>query len=508
MKCMNVKTQIINLLNFKPMKRMITFKSLFRGSVCGLVALAIASCAQGFDNNELFTSSVSNSQLESPAQSDITFSRVFNADGSQSVKVSWPVVAGASGYECIAKIVNNPDSPEVIYNDVVDGTSFLFPRERDTYYEVSVRPIGNTKLNNKDAVTASVASHSTFVSPMQIPAGNLASSIQSIMDQYGDPEYIFELEPGERYEIDSAIDFGESVVTLEGNASSHPIVTLGGQGVIRTSASLTINNINFDCTENNLKGGIIECSYAPSESVKGTNTYILSGSIILQSCMFKNVSACLIAPGNCSWGIEDVRVIDCIIQLDNDGSVWTDCAIISGYSTNHIFEGGNSWYSAIKNTTVKNTTIYNIRNSSQNVRMFRFSNKDVAKVFGTPDGSITMENCTFSKTFVSKEFANNMGNKAEFEINVKNSVFYAVFRLQKMKNGNTTINAQPETNAICGGGLLTVDNTDKTTYATEEEFGFIGDCNQVLDLTQPNGGVNFKATGALSSTVGDPRWLN
>ena len=470
-------------------------------------ALFLASCQQGFESDELFKSDVSDSQLESPKQESISFSRVFNADGTQSVKVSWPVVAGASGYECIAKIVNDPAHPEEVYNGIVDGVSFSFPRERDKNYEVSIRTIGNASLNNKDAETAVLASLSTYLQPIQIESGDLASSIKSIMDKYGDPEYIFELEAGANYQLDSELDFGESMVTLKGDASQHPIITLGNTGVIRTSAGLTIENTNFDCTKNKMKGGIIECSTNPSESLKGDNTYLLRSPIILQSCMFKNVSACLFAPGNCSWGIEDVRVLDCIVQLDNDGSVWSDCAIISGYSTNHAFNGSQSWYSAIKNTTVKNTTIYNIRDNSQNVRMFRFSNRDLAKVFGADNGSITMENCTFSKTFVSKEFANNIGHKAEFVVNISNTNFYAVFRLQKIKNGSTTINASKSTNAICGGGLLDVDGTDKSTYATEEDFQFVGDCNQVLDLTKPNGGVNFKATGTISSTVGDPRWL-
>lgn len=471
-------------------------------------ATLFVSCQKGFDSDEVFQSKVTNSQLESPEQTDISFSRVFNADGTQSVQVSWPVVVGASGYECVAKIVNDPDNPVEVYNGTVDGVTFAFPRERDKNYEVSVRTIGNAKFNNKDAVSAVVATLSTYVQPIQIESGDMGSTIKSIMDKYNDPEYIFVLSAGGSYQLDSELDFGESMVTIKGDESQHPIVTLGGAGVLRTSGGLTIENTNFDCTKNEMKGGIIECSSNPSDNLKGTATYLLSSPIILQGCLFKNVSACLVCPGNCSWGIEDVRVIDCIVQLNNDGSVWKDCAVISGYSTNHVFNGANSWYSAIKNTTIKNTTIYNIQNNSRDVRMIRFSNRDLNKVFGANDGSITMENCTFSKTFVSKEFANNMGNTAQFEVNISNCNFYAVFRLQKIKNGSTTINARPATNAICGGGLLTVDGTDKTTYATEEEFGFVGDCDQVLDLTKPDGGVNFKATGALSSTVGDPRWLN
>ena len=473
-----------------------------------LGALLLSSCKQGFESDEVFQSEVTNAQLESPSQEKVQFSRVFNSDGTQSVKVSWPVVSGASGYECIAKIVD-PDPTQEVFNEIVDGISFSFPRERNKNYEVSIRAIGNANLNNKDAVTAVTASYTTFVQPIDIDeSGDLAASIKSIIDSYGDPEYIFQLKAGANYRLDAELDFGEAMVTLKGDETQHPIVTLGTDGVIRTSAGLTIESTNFDCTNNKMKGGIIEGSTNPSDAVKGENTYLLTSPIILQDCLFKNVHAALFAPGNCSWGIEDIRVIDCIVQLDNDGSVWNDCAIISGYSTNHTFGDTQSWYSAIKNTTMRNTTVYNIKDDSKNVRMFRFSNRDVAKVFGTDNGTITMENCTFSKTFISKEFANNMGHKADFVVNIRNCNFFAIFRLQKIKNGSTTINAEKATNAICGGGLVEIDGTDKSTYATEEDFRFAGDCNQVLDLTKPDGGVNFKASGALSSKAGDPRWVN
>jgi len=476
----------------------------FAGFVFG--ALLFASCAQGFDNDEVFNAGVNNSQLESPTQEQITFSRVFNADGSQSVKVSWPVIMGASGYKCIVKNTTDAANPVVIFDEVVDGTSIMFPRSRDTFYEISVRPLGNTNLNNKDAETAVTVQHSTFVQPIKIPAGDLATSIQNIMEQYGDPEYIFNLEAGAEYTIGSEIDFGKTMITLSGDETNRPVVKLTADGVIRTSSGLSISSINFDCTSRKEKGGIIEGSWNPDESLAGEKTYLLQNPIIIEKCMFKNVACCLFCPGNSSWGISDVRVIDCIVQLDNDGSVWSDAAVISGYSVNHMFKGENSWYSAIKNTTVKNSTFYNIKNSSKNVRMFRFSNKDVKSATGTADGAINIENCTFSKTFVSKEFANNIGNTAAFEVNIKNNVFYAVFRLSKIKNGSTTINCEKLTNAISSGnGLVAVDGTDKT-WVTEEEFGFVGDCDQPLDFTKPNGGVNFKTTGALSSTLGDPRW--
>ena len=49
--------------------------------------------------------------------------------------------------------------------------------------------------------------------------------------------------------------------------------------------------------------------------------------------------------------------------------------------------------------------------------------------------------------------------------------------------------------------------TDKGKLATEEDAGFAeAETKKELDFTQPNFGLNFKATGAISSTIGDPRW--
>jgi hypothetical protein len=78
--------------------------------------------------------------------------------------------------------------------------------------------------------------------------------------------------------------------------------------------------------------------------------------------------------------------------------------------------------------------------------------------------------------------------------------------LQKFIQGNCTNNVNQASNAVWGI-VSTVDNTDKSKWGTEEDPSFNGEPYlQVLDLDQPNGGVNFKAGGAISSKVGDPRW--
>ncbi len=482
-------------------------------------ALFLASCQQGFENNELFKSDVSNSQLESPKQENISFSRVFNADGTQSVKVSWPVVSGASGYECIAKIVNDPTNPEEVYNDVVDGVSFSFPRERDKHYEVSIRAIGNTSLNNKDAETAVFASLSTYVQPIQIESGDIASSIKSIMDKFGDPEYIFELEAGGNYILNTELDFASSMVTLTSDETNRPLITVGLDGVIRTSTSLTVENILFDCTSINDKNGVVELSANPSASLSAeaqgiicgksnnfADCYVTQNPIIIQGCAFKNVKCCLFAVGPCSWGVGDVRVIDCVVQLDNDGTHWGDGSVICGYSNAFKAPSGNQfWYGGIKNITMKNNTIYNLQSNGKN-RLIRFNNKDLDRVFPTAEGSAIITDNTFYRVYDNKEFGNNTPSNAAYTITFNNNICYDTWRLQKFIQGGCTKNINMATNTIWGI-KNSVDNTDKTKYATEEDAAFVGPIDQPLDFTQPNFGVNFKATGTISSTVGDPRWL-
>ena len=78
------------------MKKM-TLKKFFGGICCAAMMVFAVSCAQGFDDEETFSGGVTNTQVESPTLSADSFSTVVNADGSESVKVQWPVVFGAGG---------------------------------------------------------------------------------------------------------------------------------------------------------------------------------------------------------------------------------------------------------------------------------------------------------------------------------------------------------------------------------------------------------------------------
>ncbi len=478
---------------------------------CGFLCLALlcmGSCADGFDSNESFTSSVTDSQLESPNLDTSKFATKVNPDGSESIQVVWDVVHGAGGYECQVSIVDDPQNPQQIFNEIIDGTSFLFDKKEDTKYEVSVRTLGNEKYNNKEASSAMTVAYSTMIPAKVVPANvdDLVAFIKQNIEDV-DTEQAFELEAGAVYEINSELDFGEKQVTFRGSKVNRPKVIFGYDGVIRTAGGLKIKFINFDCGSQS-SNGVVEGSENPSPAMISTkgNAYYLKNPVIFQECFFKNVTSCLFTPGRCTWAVEDVRVMDCIVQLDNDGKKFGNGAVISGYSDDHYFEGGQQWRCGIRNITVKNSTIYNIKTNSKN-RFIRFSNNGFSNYFATGNnGSATLENNTLCRVMTGKEFANNTPNKKEYVIAFNNNICYDSWRLQKFIQGNCTKNVDMTTNTIWGVSN-SVDNTDKSKYATEEDPLFSGEPYlQVLDLDKPNGGVDFKAGGAISSKVGDPRW--
>lgn len=485
--------------------------------------LLLASCAEsGFNENEKWDSGVTGAQLTSPELTTDCFKKVAASDGTDKLQVSWKVVYGAGGYECKAFNIDDPDNPVEVAADTIDGTSFQFAVDEDTNYKVAIRTLGNARNNNADAAEASEMSYSTMVPATVIPAGSDIAEFINANLQNSSDEQAFELEAGGEYTMNSSIDFQANKMTLRGGKLKHATVTMGESAVLFTSAQLKVKFINFDCSSVKHKGGIIELSENPpsecsaeaqgigagKNSNKPADVYVLQDPVIIQDCAFKNVPCCLFAAGQGSWGIADVRVLNSVVQMKCDGSIWSDAAIICGYTLKgKAPSGGSFWYGGIKSMTIKNSTFYNTVVSTKNNRFVRFNNKDLDRVFPTASGSCTMLNNTFARTYAKKEFGNNTPNNANYTITFDNNIFYDVYRLQKFFQGNCSTTWHQNLNTV-QGVTNSVDNTDKTKWATEEEIGLdVNELNKELDFSQDNYGINLAATGAISSTIGDPRWI-
>lgn len=497
-------------------------KGLFSLALAAVGAMFLGSCAEGFDSKETFDSGVYNTVLSSPELSSSSFSKKSNTDGSESIQVTWKVVMGAGGYECKAYNVDDPEKPVEVATSTVDSPVFTFKCADDTKYKVEIRTLGNEKKNNTAAEQPSSAEYNTLVPAKVIPAGEDVDVAEFINTHLLDTkdEQAFELEANGVYKMESSVDFQNKKVTLRGDKVHHPILKLGADAVVYTSAQLKVKFINFDCTENTHKGGIIEMSPNPPASSSAeaqgvgagknggnpADVYILQDPIIIQDCAFKNVIDGLFSVGQCSWGISDVRVMNSVVQMRNDGKKNSNGAIICGYSNGFKSpSGGSFWYGGIKNIMIKNSTIYNTVAGNGKNRMFRFNNKDLDRVFPTADGSCNMTDNTFIRVYDKKEFANNTPNRKEYVITYDNNIFYDCFRLQKFMQGNCTLEYHQDKNTVWGDAS-TVDGTDKGKLATEENPGFIDDTKKELDFTLSNYGINFAASGSISSTIGDPRW--
>ncbi len=484
----------------------------------GLISLAIcallASCNQGFDNDESFSSGVSNSVLETPALDANCFTTLTNSDGTESVKVTWPVVYGANGYSVNVSRVDNPASPEKIIGDsIVDGCSVTFLKEEDTKYRITVLALGG-KDGNTDSETGRYE-YSTYLPATLIPEGtDIADYINSNLPNSSSEEQVFELKGGAEYTMNSLANFKMNKVTLRGDKNSRAIIKVGENGGFMIHAGFKMKYINVDCTDMTAEDGVLGlgklenaadsamCASITTEALGykalGTSVqdgYVIVDPVVIQDCNFKNVTKSFLYGNKKNWSLYDFRITGCIVQLNNSGS-----------STVFNLYGASN--GLIKNFTIRNSTFYNIQENSSAyfLRYSHPSNAQPKKIFGDsdPNGSYVIEYNTFCRTMTGKDFANNVATVNTITISCCYNIFEDVNRISKLIQNSYVKTVKG--NTICGI-TKDVDSTDKEKYATVEVQGFT-DWSKELDLTATNGGVDFTPTGSVANQnkSGDPRW--
>ena len=481
-------------------------------SICyaPMMLALVTSCAEGVDDNERFSAGVSNTQLESPELDPTNFKTQINSDGSESVEVTWPVVFGAGGYLANVQDVTNPANPVYIIKDsVIDGCRFSFPRLVDTKYEVSVSTLGNEKLNNAASLTPSIAAYSTFLPATIIPEGVEISQFIAENLVESAEEVAFELEAGKTYQLSGEAAFNLTPVTLRGDKYNRPLVVITGkEGCISTQAGLKIQNINFDMSAAEAQS-FIALSGTPSESIStealgfkklgaNQNCYVIMGQISVESCNFRNMPGSLLWANKQPYSLNDFRITDCIVQLNNATSatfinLW-DSSISTG---------------TLKTMVLKNNTFYNLVENSS-AYFFRYANPssaDPAKIFGTGATSThTIDHCTFDRTFTGKDFANNMPTVNRFEVIFTNNVFYDVFRIYQYIR-STTVPTTTEHNVVWGN-FEGIPSANDLKYAENIDPNFVGPTLLEFNLDEATGGVNYRPQNqtCVEFQIGDPRW--
>lgn len=476
--------------------------------------LLLVSCAIGYDSPDGFDVGVSNTQLVTP--DSISF--VVSTDGTKAT-VSWPLVMGAKGYEVSFLNVDNPDTPRVVGEFdkyLVDGSSMTVPVAEDSKYRLEIRVIGNEELGNKDAAEPTIYELSTLVkSVATIPDGaDIYQYLQSNPIDSAGEEVAIDLQPGGKYRLSGPIDFGGQKLTFRGDKLKRATVEVTDSGAFYTYSGLKVKYINFDMVNaraasfifmsaNNLPASILSenLGYMRGSSLlKGV--YVVEDPIYIAHCWFKDMPGAMLHDNSISCAYWYFTLTDCICQLNN----------AKGEPFISLQKKGR----LVKNIELENSTIFDVVDNSSTyfIRYANSSNARPDKTFGDRSSvyksqSWTFSNTTFSKTFSGQKFINNVSAN-DMTLTVDHCIFYDICQTRRLVGSNRTYKfnfwyafTQPDSSDP------TQKDTSGAPFASEYDPQFKSSVTQSLDLSRPNGGVDFtpQEYEIVSNSGGDPRWL-
>lgn len=469
------------------------------------------SCAIGYDSPNGFDVGVSNQQMETPDSLAFTVS----VDGT-SATISWPLVVGASGYEVSFYNVDDPENPVVVdgyEKRVIDGSQLRTQVTEDSKYRLEIRALGNTAYGNKDDEKPIVHSLSTLVpSIATIPNG---SDIYQYLQENPLPEttpseVAIDLEPNGIYTCSGPVDFGGQKMTFRGDKLKRAVVNMTGSGAFCTYSGLKLKYINFDCSQSTANSFLFMSNANLPEEIKSQNLgygtkdiYIVEDPIYVSNCWIKDLPKSMIHDNSVNCAYWYFTITDCIIQQRN--------------TKGDPFINLQSKGKCIKHINFNNSTIYNtVDVGGYWVRYNNESNAQQKKVFGssTPEhlnSTTTFTNCTFGKTFSkNKKMANNY-RKSVSTTTISHCIFYDVSGVRQLAAVGVksfSFNIYYAFTDPDSADPTQIDNSN-APFASVYDPKFIGSVDQSLDLTQPNGGVNFtpQEREVIVNSCGDPRWL-
>lgn len=490
---------------------------------CLTGAMLLTGCAEGYDSPDGFDAGVRNTQLVTPPSDSIRF--VLNTAGDKAT-ISWPLVRGAKGCEVTFRNVDDPSNPYVVdgyENYLVDGSSFTVSVAEDSKYELYMRVIGNEDLGNKsDSVI--VTSLSTLVpSIMTIPSGSDITTYiaeNPIDSLYLGQEVAIDLEANGEYTMSGPVDFGGQKMTFRGDKIYRPVVKMTGSGTLMSYATLKVKYINFDMAESTAKSFMMVSKTNIPDSLKGVNqpdkysglkfqrnNYMLEDPFYVAHCWIKDMPASFFHDNEVNCAVWYLTISDCIVQMNR------------GATSHNRGNGSQAFISlekkgvAIKHLVIENSTIFNIQD--QEAYFLRYSNNSNAqavKAFGEKDASYStittdFRNTTFSRAFSQGKWWNNTSGNGQ-KTTIDHCIFHNMSAGQITRRITGTKNYK--FNFWQGEGTdYSTKDSDGAPFAAYYETIFTGAFEQSLDLSQPNGGVNFtpQENEVIKNKGGDPRWL-
>jgi len=464
-----------------------------------VVSLLLASCIDGYNNDWIFSSGVTNTTLLSPDSSKVVFSK----DVKGNLVVTWPVVYGAGGYKFSLLIVDDPAHPVAVgdTSQVVDGCSATRPLQEDTKYKVVIKTIGNAKYNNKDAIKTCNALYSTLLPAYAvIPDGtDLYTYFTNNAIPDSTHELAYELVANGKYTLSGQVDFQKHWITVRGDKVHHPTITYGISGRLRTTAGLSLKYMDFDCNAvppDATDNAMLLLSTTPDPAIYNTTNlyYIIPKDIFLYKCNFNNINRRLIYDANIKYCLTTLTISDCTVALNalNDASG----GVI-------YLQGG------FANTfTIKNSTVYG--KAASTGYFLRYNNSGRPDRAGFVNGSINFFNNTFYNVMYTGQMGNYTAmNNSMVRLNLSQNIFCncgsnAVVR--RLSVSTTTMVRTLSNNCYWFDGAFPQANEVDPVYGDKSGTAYGVDPG----FTDPSNGnftIASSATAIISKQSGDPRWL-
>lgn len=493
-----------------------TRKYLLWRKIGGVALLALTSvffysCARdGYDDDERFSSGVTNSVLSSPLADSITVSA--STDGSTTT-LKWPVVLGAGGYQCSVYDVTNPDAPVVvdsIENKVVDGCSLAVKRAEDSNYKFVIKTLGNATYGNSDAPAATEKTFTSFTPTFAtIPAGSdIYAYFQSnpLPANSAGKELCFDLEAGGAYTLSQYVDFGGCRVTMRcTNKYKKPTITMGTTGGFRTSVAMTLKNLKCVCDSST--ESFITLSSTPVDSLLNIlggsgGYYVITDPIYLSNCEISGVTSNFMYDSNVKYCLGTMMIDNCVVHLAASATA------ISGQAY-FYFKGG-----FINSLSIKNSTFWN--SGSSDAKYFvQYNNSGRCDRAGYLKNYITYVNNTFYNVAKAGQMGNYSGfaGKATSVWDYENCIFVdcgsgqVPRRLLGGNLGSSTATFNYNT-YLCGGIF---ESTAAVTGVTSDASAY--DKSGTIITVDPgfkdaaNGDFTVSGADQIAHQTGDPRWL-
>lgn len=457
--------------------------------------LLFSSCIDGYKDDWTFSSDVRGITLESPKSEDIVFKP--SPDGSK-LKIEWPVVHGAGGYQVSLYIVDDPDNPKVVgkENEIIDGCTVERSLMDDTKYKVVVKTLGNAEYDNKEANSSSEAAFSTLIATYAtIPQGDLAQWFANnpIPSDKADEELAYVLEEDGIYTLSAPIDFGKQKVTFRGEKVGHAKITFGNEGRISTTAGLKMKFIDFDCSAMDgasSTAALLLLSSTPNPSILGTGDYyIINDPIVIQSCKIEGLQRHLLYDNKVKYCPATFLINDCIVKL-----VTTQEQPIIFFNQGFI-----------NDMTIQNSTFWH-EGAKHNNYFVQYNGSGRPGRAGFVTGSVNYLNSTFYHVCYNKQWGNYNGFAGQPSVywNMKSNIF--------LESGKGEVARR-----FLGGRTGQVTATfGLNTYwynneVPAEELKY--DVSGTHFTTDPqlkdpaNGDFTVVGPEQLGARTGDPRWL-